>query len=326
MRPMFPAMPALLLAGLCSATVLSVPPAMAEEHRLTIESGEVSGMYYPEAGAICRVVNKDTPRHGVHCLVDPTAGSAANLQALGKGVGDMAIVQSGVLAQAVSGTGPFAKSPMPGLRSLFSLHGESVALVLGPDTRIKTVADLKGKRVALGAAGSFQRLMADALMFAEGLQTGDFAPAIDLELPRLAQALCHNEIDAAIVAGLHPIAEVQDAMDDCEARLLPLKDAALDAYLKNNPAFAHQVIPETAYGGQQGKTASFGVSAVMVATDRLAQADGYEVVKAVFESLAPLKAMHPRFTELDRKQMSREALVAPLHEGALQYYKEAGLR
>ncbi len=115
-------------------------------------------------------------------------------------------------------------------------------------------------------------------------------------------------------------------MDDCDARLLPLKDAALDAYVKANPAFVHQVIPEDAYGGLHAKTATFGVTAVVVATPRLSTADGYAVVKAVFESLSPLKSMYPRFDAFDRKQMAHDALIAPLHDGALQYYKEVGLR
>ena len=124
-------------------------------------SGEVSGVYYPEAGAICRVVNKERPRHGLRCLVQPTAGSAANLAALRSGEEQMAIVQSKILAQAVQGTGPFAKEPFHDLRTLMSLQGEALVVLVGPAAKIKTAADLRGKRLNLGRSGGYQRIMAN---------------------------------------------------------------------------------------------------------------------------------------------------------------------
>ncbi len=300
-------------------------PAMAEAaHSLILESGDVVGMHYPEAGAICRLVNKDRAGHGLRCLVEPTTGSAANLAGLESGDGQLAIVQSKMLEQAVAGKGPFANAPRADLRSLMSLHGESVAVVVAPGAKLKKAADLKGKRVNLGHTGSFQRSMAEAMLAAEGLAPADLGAALEMDESKVAKALCRNEVDAAVFTGLHPIAEVQEAIDGCGASLLPLKDAALDKFLKENAAYSRQVIPGDAYTGLREKVPTFGLRAVLVTTSRLSAEDAYEVVKAVFDNLKAFRAMHPLLGELEKKQMTHDALVAPLHEGAQRYYRENG--
>jgi TRAP transporter TAXI family solute receptor len=167
--------------------------------------------------------------------------------------------------------------------------------------------------------------MADSLLAAEGIGARDLASALEMDSQKVSEALCRNEIDAAVFTGLHPIAEVQDAIDDCGATLLTLKSPALDAYLEANPAFVHQTIAADVYAGWHDKVSSFGVVSVLVTTTRLSPEDGYEVVKAIFDGLPALKTMHPLLGGLEKKQMARDALVAPLHEGAVRYYKENGL-
>ncbi|HIJ61592.1 MAG TPA: TAXI family TRAP transporter solute-binding subunit [Rhodospirillaceae bacterium] len=249
---------------------LAVAAASAPARNLILGSGEVAGMFFPEAGAICRVVNRDQLRHGLRCLVEPSGGSAANLAALQSGAQQLAIVQSRVLAQAVAGTGPFARTPMTNLRTLMSLHGEAVVVVVGPSSKIRSLADLKGKRVNLGHAGGFQRTMADLLLGAVGMGAADLGAALEIEPARVIQGLCRNELDAAVFAGLHPIAEVQEAIDECGAGLLSLKDPGLDGFLKGNQAFVRLAVNADSYPGLAGKVAGLGLRAVLVAADSLA--------------------------------------------------------
>ena len=293
-------------------------------HDLVLDSGDLRGMHYPEAGAVCRLVNKDRPRHGLRCLVEPTTGSVANLAALESGDAQLAIVQSKLLAEAEAGKGPFADRPRRDLRSLMSLHGESVAVLVAAGTVIKSAADLRGKRVDLGRVGSFQRSMAEALLTAEGLRPADLRASLEMDPGKVAKALCGNEIDAAIFTGLHPLPQVQEAIDACGATLLPLKDAALDRFLRDNPAYSRQIIPQEAYTGLGGNVRSFGLRAVLVTTTRLPTDEAYEIVKAVFDNLAAFKAMHPLLNALDRRQMIHDALVVPLHDGAERYYRQTG--
>ncbi|WP_158240806.1 TAXI family TRAP transporter solute-binding subunit [Telmatospirillum siberiense] len=298
----------------------------AEGHTLTVESGDVSGFYYPEAGALCRLINRERSRHGLRCVVEPTLGSLANLTALRVGDGQLAIVQSRILAQAVTGGEGPAREPDAGLRILMSLHGEALAVLVNPAAKIKSMTDVKGKRLAVGHPGSFQRLMADSLLASEGLTSRDLGQVLEMDAHEASEALCRNEIDAAVFTGLHPLAEVQDAIDECGASLLSVRSSAVDTYLKANPAFIRQTIPGDTYAGVHDKVVSFGIASLLVTTASLSPDDAYEVVKAVFEGLAFLKSQHPLFGGLDRKQMARDAMVAPLHEGALRYYKENGLQ
>jgi TRAP transporter TAXI family solute receptor len=305
---------------------LATQAVEAAEHSLTVGSGEVAGVFYPEAGAVCRVVNKDRARHGLRCLVEPSAGSAANIDALKSGDQQLAIIQSKALAQAVAGSGPYAKAgPSPELRALLSLHGEAVAVVLGANSKIKSVADLKGKRVNLGRPGSYQRAMAEALLQAEGVSVAQLGSAMEMEPAKQVKGLCENQIDVAFFSGLHPMPEVQEALDECGATLLPLKDAAIEAFLKGNPAFSRLTIPADDYQGLKEKVPTIGLRAVLVATDKLSAEDAYQVVKAVMENLGSLKAMHAQLGGLDKKSMARESLAAPLHDGAKKYFTENGL-
>jgi len=314
-------------AGVAAVLCGLAGPAMsAGERSLAVGSGEVSGVFYPEAGAVCRVVNKDRGKHGLHCLVEPSAGSAANIAALKSGDMQLAIVQSKALGQAVAGSGAFAKAgPSPELRALMSLHGEAVAVALGANSKIKSLADLKGKRVNLGRPGSYQRAMAEALLQAEGVTTAQLASALEMEPDKQVKGLCDNQIEAAFFTGLHPMPEVQEALDECGASLLPLKDAAIETFLKDNPAFSRLTIPADDYQGLKEKVPTIGLRAVLVATDKLPAEDAYQVVKAVLENLGPLKAMHAQLGGLEKKSMARDGLAAPLHDGAKKYFTENSL-
>lgn len=318
---------AVLWAGnMVGAMAADAPHPAAAPHILAVGSGEVGGAYYPEAGAVCRMVNRERSRHGLHCLVEPTAGSAVNLAGLRSGDLQLGLVLSRSLGEAAAGKGAFAQAgAFPELRSLISLHGEPVAVLLASGSKIKTPADLKGKRLNLGHPGSYQRSMAEALMEAEKIRPQDLASSLEMEPAKMVKALCDGQIDAAVVTGIHPIAEVQEALDECGVTLLPLKDAAIETYVKANPAYTRLLISNTDYQGLADPVPSFGLRAVLVTTSHLSDDDAYEVVKAVAGDVAPFRGMHPLLSPLDRKQMAREALTVPFHDGALRYFKEYGL-
>ena len=221
-----PLLAAVMAAVFGSAAVWAAEPELppVQPHVLGVGSGEVGGAYFPEAGAVCRMVNRARAQHGIHCLVEPTSGSGANLAALRSGDLQLALIQSHSLAEALAGKGAFAKDgPFPDLRSLLSLHGEPVAVLLAANSKIKTAADLKGKRVNLGRPGSYQRLLADAVLSAKSIKPQDLAAGLEMDVAKSVKALCDNHVDAAVVTGIHPIAEVQEGLDDCGITLLPLK-------------------------------------------------------------------------------------------------------
>ncbi|WP_314927747.1 TAXI family TRAP transporter solute-binding subunit, partial [Aeromonas piscicola] len=130
------------------AAALVLPLHAATPAYLTIGTGALNGVYYPAGGAICRLLNEDNANHGLHCTVQSTSGSLANLKELGQGKIQLALVQSDVVHHAAHGTGPFVgQPPNDRLRSLFRLHQESLTLLASATSSITTLADIEGKRV-----------------------------------------------------------------------------------------------------------------------------------------------------------------------------------
>lgn len=314
-----------LLAAPALACLLVAPlPAAAEpppSQTVILGSGEASGLYYPLAGAICRLVNKGREHHGLRCLVEPSAGSGANLTALRSGDIDLAIVQSRAQMEAFQGTGAFAElGAFADLRSLASLHGETVVLLAGKDVDLKTLADLKGKKASLGRPKTFQRLMAEAALSAAGLTSTDLAATLELDMAEQKAALCGGQINAAFFSGLHPLAVVQEAITECEAQVVNLSELATPEALAKVPFLAAQTLAADTYAGVDADLTSLAMKATLVTTTKLGEDAAYAIVEAIAKDFDRLRAMHPQLQHLDRDGLGRAALTAPLHSGAERFY------
>lgn len=308
---------------------MAVAPAVAETARpLVVASGEVTGYYFPVAGALCRVVNKDLggAKESGPCTVLPTKGSAANLEALRAGTADLALVQARAAQLAHDGQPPYKDAAQPDLRALMSLHGESVLVLARQGAGVESMADLKGKRVNLGRPGSFQRAMAEATLEAAGLSEGDLAPAVELELAEQSQQLCEGNIDVAFYAGIHPMEEAALAVDECDAVAIPIKAKTLESYLKRNPWLSHAVVRKSAYDGLKSDMTSLQVRALLVASARLPADQVHDVMKAVFANFSALTHLHPVLQGLSKAEAVHDGMVVPLHDGADHFYGEAGLK
>lgn len=307
------------------AAALISPVAAAEHRMLVIGSGEVTGFYFPTAGALCRVLNKERPG-GAVCAVEPSSGSAANVAALKAGEADFAILQSRAASLAADGGEGFKESgAMPDLRAVMSLYGETVVVLAREGSGIASIADLKGKRVNLGRPGSFQRAMAEIVLEAAGLSEGDLAPAVELDLGEEAGSLCEGNIDAAFFTGIHPMPEAAGAMDDCNAALVPIKAKSVEAYLKRHPWLSHATIAPGVYDGLKDGVPSLQVRAILATTTRM-DADGvYEVLKAVHANFPAFVRLHPVLKGLNKSETAKDGIAIKLHDGAAKFYAETGL-
>lgn len=308
--------------------VASVTPAAgaAERRTLVIAAGEVSGYYFPVAGAVCRAVNKERPR-GMTCAVMPSSGSAANMAALKSGDADLAVVQSKALLLAQAGEEGFRDlGPMAELRALMSLHGEATLVLVRPDAGINFVGDLKGKRVNLGRPGSFQRAMGETVLDAAGLSLGDLSPLVELDFAEQAAELCRGNIDAAVFTGVHPIPEVAEAIEECGASLVAVKGKAVDAYIKRTPWLSHVAVKGGTYDGHKDELASIGVKAVLAGTTRLPAEEVLDVLKAVSANFGAFIRLHPVLRTLSKKEVAHDGISVRLHDGAEKFFTEAGLR
>lgn len=310
-----------------TASVLSLAialPATAEQF-ITIGTGGVTGVYYPTGGAICRLVNKDRKTHGIRCSVESTGGSVYNTRTIRQGELDFGVVQSDVQAAAVKGTGKFADDgPFPQLRAVFSVHPEPMHLMARADSGIKTVNDLKGKKVNIANPGSGTRVLAETLMKYTGLSNSDFALAAELKSAEQAAALCDGKLDASIWAAGLPNGSSQEATSTCDIRIIPLSGSAINKLLSDNKAYASATIPGGMYPGNPNDIPSWGPKATFVTSADTPDDVVYALVKGVFGNFDSFRKLHPAFSRLQEKQMITDGLSAPLHPGAIKYYKERG--
>jgi len=318
----------LALALAIGAGFLTTGAASAQEGQfITIGTGGVTGVYYPTGGAICRLVNAGRAEHGIRCSVESTGGSVYNVNTMRQGELDFGVVQSDIQYNALKGVGGEfeAQGPFEDLRAVFALHPEPFTLVARADAGIATFDDLKGKRVNVSDPGSGSRATFGVLMDAKGWTMDDFALASELKSAEQSQALADNKVDAiAFIVG-HPNGSIQEATTTVDARLIPVSGPEVDALVEANPYYAKTVIPGGMYAGNPDDTETFGVGATFVTTAGMPDEVVYELVKAVFENFDDFKKLHPAFANLDKEEMTRAGLSAPLHPGAEKYFKEAGL-
>ena len=314
-----------LVSGLTALGLAAVGgPALASEF-VTIGTGGVTGVYYPTGGAICRLVNKGRKQHGVRCSVESTGGSVYNINTIRAGELDMGVAQSDWQYHAYNGTSKFENhGPFRGLRAVFSVHPEPFTVVARADSGIKNFMDLKGKRVNVGNPGSGQRGTMEVLMDALGWDMGDFRVASELKSSEQAQALCDNKIDAMVFTVGHPSGSIKEATTTCDSVLVTVDGATVDKLVADNDYYRTATVPGGMYNGSDSDTKTFGVGATFVASTRVSDQVIYEVVKAVFENFDAFKKLHPAFANLKESEMISDGLSAPLHDGAVKYYKERG--
>ncbi|MEE8352315.1 MAG: TAXI family TRAP transporter solute-binding subunit [Rhodospirillales bacterium] len=296
------------------------------EELFTIGTGGVTGVYYPTGGAICLLVNKDRKIHGIRCSVESTGGSVANINSIRIGKLDLGIVQSDWQYHSFAGTSRFkGQKPFKDLRSVFSLHSEPFTVVARADAGIRTFQDLKGKRVNIGNPGSGQRATMEVVMKAFGWTKADFYATTELESRDQSAALCDGVIDAMVFTVGHPSQSIKEATSSCDSLVIDVTGPAIDRLVGENDYYRHAFIPAGMYRGNLSKAKTFGVSATLVTVASLPEELVYTAVKAVFSNFEAFKALHPAFKYLKKSEMIKNGLSAPLHPGAVKYYREAGL-
>jgi len=311
-----------LAASLLVASTFG-PAAHAQQKYITIGTGGVTGVYYPAGGAICRLVNKDRAKHGIRCSVESTGGSVFNINTIQAGELDLGVAQSDVQYNAVKGMSPF-KAPFADLRAVFSLHPEPVTVVVGKQSGVSSFADLKGKKFNVGNPGSGTRATLDELLDAMGWKISAFALASELKADEHGPALCDGKIDGFFYLVGHPSANIQDPTTVCGARLISVTGPAVDKLVNAHPYYAYATIPGGLYPGNPQETRTYGVLATVVSSSQVPADRVYAVVKAVFDNFDEFKKLHPAFQLLTPQNMIKDGLSAPLHEGALKYYREKG--
>ncbi|WP_289394333.1 TAXI family TRAP transporter solute-binding subunit [Mannheimia haemolytica] len=307
-----------------ASLVMGTASVQAAETFVTIGTGGQTGVYYVVGQSICQLVNRDSAKTGLKCNAPSTGASVANLNAIAAKEMDMGIAQSDWQYHAYNGSSSFEGKKNDKIRAIFSLHPEPFTVMARTDSGIKSFDDLKAKRINVGDPGSGTRATMNVILAAKGWTDKDFKVASELKPAEMASVMCDNNLDAITYNVGHPNGALKEAAASCDAKLVPVTGPEIDKLVADHSYYAKATIPGGLYKGSDEPTETFGVYATLVTSADVDADKVYNVTKAVFDNFDRFKRLHPAFEHLKQEEMIKNALSAPLHEGAIRYYKEKG--
>ena len=287
--------------------------------KVTFTTGGEAGTYYGFGSVLAQKVSDVT---STNVTAITSGGSAANIDAIDIGDAQLGFSQSDVLAYAYAGERTFEEiGAIDSFSIVAPLYMEQVQIVtLTPD--IKTVADLKGKAVSIGAAGSGVYFNAIDVLGAYGLTEDDIKPTYQ-SFGDSAEALQDGQIDAAFVVAGAPTTAITSLAASKSVYLVSLDDEHIDALIEASPFYSKAVIPADTYGMPEDAT-TVAVSAVVIASNDVADVDVYNFLCGVYENLDDLAKVHDKANELSL-EFASSFVGVPYHAGAVQYFADKGI-
>lgn len=321
------------------ALAMGSGPAVAQESTkvIRIGAGPTGATDFPFGGLIANAISNPPGSRecdrggscgvpGLIAVAQTTANAADNLRAVARGDLDLALSQADVTAWAYRGTGAFANEPpMDNLRLIARLYPENVHLIVRAESPIKAVADLKGKRVAMGTETSATAATAKLILSAFGVKW-DSVQIKYLEFAAAGDALTKNTVDAVFLVSGAPVLALEDLAGRIQVRLVPISGPAADKLAQVLPFYTRGVIPGGSYGAAQTPVETIDVGSVLVGRSNMDPELAYGIVRALWhERNAPLfKAGHPRGQFMD-KNLAAQDIGVPILKGADRYYIQNGL-
>ena len=313
----------LIVLGFLIVTFGMAASHAAEQQFLVVGGGSTTGVYYQVALNVCKLVNEKLAPKGYNCIGRPALGSVFNINAIKRGLLNYGVAQSDRVYQAYNGAGSWKGKPYKGLRTVFSVHPETVMLVTRKDTGIKSVGDLKGRRVNIGNPGSGQRGNAEDILQLAGLDKNKDISAEGLQQNEANRALVDKKIDAFFYTVGNPWGGGLEIANSTELAMIPLDSDAVKKFVGGNSYYVLTDIPGGIYKGVDQAVPTYAVKATFVTGEKESEEEVYNVVKTVFDNLDRLRQLHPAFKILKPKDMLK-GLAAPMHPGAIRFYKEKG--
>nr|WP_206529634.1 TAXI family TRAP transporter solute-binding subunit [Brevibacillus sp. SYP-B805] len=291
----------------------------SEQKFLTIATGGSSGPYYTIGGAMAKLYKE---KLGYNASVQSTGATVENVNLLKAKKVDLAFAMSDAVSFAYNGTENFKESgPIKDLRAMAGLYLNYVQIVTLKDRNIKSVADLKGKRVGVGAPNSGVEVNARMVLAGHGITYDDIKPDY-LSYAEAIEQLKNNAIDAAFVTSGLPNSTVIDLMTTKDVEIVPIQPADVDKLAQQYPFFVKAEIPAGVYKNDQ-PIPTAAIRNIMLVRADLSEDQVYKLTKIFFENMDALGQAHSAAKEIDIKEAGKN-LVVPLHPGAEKYLKEVG--
>lgn len=310
--------------GATSAPAPTAAPTDRPRTRLSIVTGGTGGVYYPYGGGLAQLIGKNIKN--VEASAEVTAASVDNMKLIQNGKADIAFTLSDTLYDAYKGQGPFKDSGAVPARALAVLYSNYTHVVASDDSGIKTVADMKGKRVSVGAAGSGTEIIANRILEAAGIN-----PDTDIKRDRLAvaesaSALKDKKLDAFFWSGGVPTAGVLDlaATPGVKLRYIPNDDVISKMVDKYGPFYFKLTMPKSSYPGMDTDSNVVGVANVLVVNEKFDASLVYDILKMMFDKQSDLGLIHQEGKNFGLPQATVGSPV-PFHPGAIKFYAEKGI-
>jgi hypothetical protein len=306
-----------LVAGL--AAIVAMPAAA--QTNIVILTGSTSGVYYPLGNAISNIFMKSIP--GARSSVQVTRGSVENLNILQTGDGELAFSLGDSVSAAWKGNAESGFStPLGKLRGVAAIYRNYIQIVVSEASGIKTLADLKGKRVSVGPKQSGTELNARAIFAAAGVQYQDFARTDYFPFGQSAKMIEKGELDVTLQSAGLGVDSIRQLSTAVPIRLLAVPNNIVTKI--GDAAYVPSVIPARTYEGQSTDVETATVVNFLVTREGLSDDTVYAMTKAIFTNLNQLAQTHPAARGITVKDAA-SGMPLPLHAGAERYYREIGL-
>jgi len=295
-------------------------PSMAQKKFLTLASGSPGGVYYPLGGGMAVVIQKTTD---LRCAAESTGASVENSRLVGARESDMGMVMGSIAYKAIEGEKPFEmKFPIV---ALFQMYPAPEHIVTVSGKGIKSIKDLKGKKVSIDVPGSGCAVMAKAILEEYGFNLEKDLTIANLSQSESVQALKDGIVDAVFFNFAYPGAAVLDLAATRDILLIPVEPAMADKIVKKYPYYVKITIPGKTYPKVDSAVLCLGDSNVLIANKQMESEVAYKIVKAIFENVTgkwALADIHPIAAQLTPMNAVNSPIA--LHPGAIKYFKEVG--
>jgi uncharacterized protein len=309
----------LIAAAAAMAVVLSAPAARAQAF-INVLTGGTSGVYYPLGVAIGKIYSDKIP--DVKTQAQATKASVENLILLQQGRGEIAFALGDSLKAAWEGDEEAGfKSKLDKLRTIGAIYPNYIQIVATADSGIKTLADLKGKSLSVGAPKSGTELNTRAILAAAGLSYKDMGKVEYLPFAESVDLMKNRQLNATLQSAALGVASLKDLSISTEITVVSVPKAVVD---KIGPPFKSVIIPANTYTGQDKDVPSAAVVNYLVTSSAVSDDLAYQMTKLIYESLPELANAHAAGREIKLENAATGSPV-PLHPGAIRYYREKGL-
>jgi len=302
-------------------------PAMeepAENVFISIATGGTGGTYYPLGGAMSKIFNDNIP--GVNANAQSTGASAENVNLISQGEAELAFVQNDVTYYAWTGTETFdGQDPITNIRGMAMLYPEVVQVIATADSGIKSIADLKGMKVAVGAPGSGTEVNARQILAAYGMTYDDLGKADYLSFNEAADQLKNKQVDAAFVTGALPTSAVTEVTQTADIVVVAMDADIIEALAAEFPFYTEVMIGKDTYNGMTEDITSAAVMAMLIVPEDLDEELVYNMTKDIFEQRQVIIDTHARGNDI-KLETALAGMPIDLHPGAQRYYDEQGIK